>query len=159
MPATGCSRSRTTVDVDLGSLARQERKRVPVRDYDPAQYTAERLWATADDGTRVPVSIVARRDRPPSGPLLLYGYGSYEFPILPSFSPLRLSLLDRGFAWAIAHVRGGGELGRRWYEEGKLAHKRNTFTDFVACAELLIAEGWTSPAGLVARGRSAGGLL
>jgi oligopeptidase B len=149
----------TTVDVDLGSLGRQERKRVPIRDYDPAQYAAERLWATAGDGTRVPISVVRRRDRPPGGPLLLYGYGSYELPILPSFSPLRLSLLDRGFAWAIAHVRGGGELGRRWYEGGKLAHKRNTFTDFVACAELLIAEGWTSPAGLVARGRSAGGLL
>ncbi len=150
---------QTTVDVELDSLARHDRKQVPVRDYDPSDYVSERLWATAEDGTRIPVSLVRRRDRAPGGPLLLYGYGSYEAPILPSFSPLRLSLLDRGFAWAIAHVRGGGELGRRWYEAGKLAHKRNTFTDFIACAELLVGDGWTSPAGLVARGRSAGGLL
>ncbi|MDQ3875997.1 MAG: prolyl oligopeptidase family serine peptidase, partial [Actinomycetota bacterium] len=87
------------------------------------------------------------------------GYGSYEIAIPPAFSPLRLPLLDRGFAWAIAHVRGGGELGRRWYEDGKFERKRNTFTDFVACAEYLIREGWTSQDGLVARGGSAGGLL
>jgi oligopeptidase B len=150
---------QTTVDVELDTLARHDRKQVPVRDYDPSEYVSERLWATAEDGTRIPVSLVRRRDRAPGGPLLLYGYGSYEAPILPWFSQFRLSLLDRGFAWAIAHVRGGGELGRRWYEDGKLAQKRNTFTDFIACAELLVAEGWTSPAGLVARGRSAGGLL
>ena len=148
-----------TVDVELDSLARHDRKQVPVRDYDPSEYVSERLWATAEDGTSIPISLVRRRDRAPGGPLLLYGYGSYEAPILPWFSQFRLSLLDRGFAWAIAHVRGGGELGRRWYEDGKLAQKRNTFTDFIACAELLVAEGWTSPAGLVARGRSAGGLL
>jgi oligopeptidase B len=149
----------TTVDVELESLERRERKQVPVRDYDPSEYVSERLWARAEDGTRVPVSIVRRRDRPAGGPLLLYGYGSYEIPILPSFSAFRLSLLDRGFAWAIAHIRGGGELGRHWYEDGKLAQKRNTFTDFIACAELLIRDGWTTPTGLVARGGSAGGLL
>ena len=92
-------------------------------------------------------------------PCLLYGYGSYEVSIDPIFSSLRLSLLDRGFVFAIAHVRGGGELGRRWYEEGKLAAKPNTFTDFVACARTLVDEGWTAPDRLVARGGSAGGLL
>src|SRR5262245_915226 len=150
----------TVVDFDLEGGARRERKRQPVRDYDPGAYATERLWATADDGERIPISIVYRRDRPREpGPLLLYGYGSYEATIPPSFSPLRLPLIDRGFAWAIAHIRGGGELGRRWYEAGKLEHKANTFTDFVSCAEHLIADGWTSPEQLVARGRSAGGLL
>ena len=150
----------TVVDLELATGDRRERKRQPVRDYDPDAYATERLWATAADGERVPISIVYRRDRPRTpGPLLLYGYGSYEATIPPAFSPLRLPLLDRGFAWAIAHVRGGGELGRRWYEDGKLERKPNTFTDFVACAEHLVAEGWTSPEQLVARGRSAGGLL
>jgi oligopeptidase B len=149
----------STVDLELETGERRERKRKPVRDYDHADYATERLWARAADGTQVPISIVSRRGRPRGGPLLLYGYGSYEHPILPAFSPVRLSLLDRGVAWAIAHVRGGGELGRSWYEQGKLEHKHNTFTDFIACAEHLIAEGWTSPQGLVARGGSAGGLL
>ena len=121
----------------------------------------------AGDGTRVPLSLVYRTDlvrAPGSGdasvaPCLLYGYGSYETSIDPTFSSLRLSLLDRGFVFAIAHVRGGGEMGRRWYQEGKLAAKPTTFTDFVACARALIGEGWTSPGKLVARGGSAGGLL
>ena len=149
----------STVDLDLGTGERRVRKRGPVRDYEPGEYATERLWAEAADGVRVPISIVYRRDRARGGPLLLYGYGSYEHPILPAFSPLRLSLLDRGFAWAIAHIRGGGELGRRWYEDGKLEQKRNTFTDFVACGEQLIADGWTTAEGLVGRGGSAGGLL
>jgi oligopeptidase B len=145
------------VDARVASLV----KRQPVVGYDPAQYVTERLWASASDGTRVPISVVARRDlRSNDGnPLLLYGYGSYEHSIDPSFSSARVSLLDRGVVFAIAHVRGGGELGRPWYDDGKLMHKTNTFTDFVACAEHLVTEGWTDPSRLAARGGSAGGLL
>lgn len=150
----------TTVDLDVADGRRTVRKRQPVRDYEPGDYESERLWAEAADGELVPISIVCRRDRPRGpGPLLLYGYGSYEISIDPAFSPLRLPLLDRGFAYAIAHVRGGGERGRRWYETGKLERKPNTFTDFVACAEHLVSQGWTSPEQLVARGGSAGGML
>jgi len=109
----------------------------------------------------VPISLVRRRDLPRDGstPLLLYGYGAYEISIDPVFSVSRLSLLERGVTYAIAHVRGGGELGRRWYEDGKLLQKRHSFEDFVACAEHLVAAGETSPERLVARGGSAGGLL
>jgi oligopeptidase B len=119
------------------------------------------LWATAADGTQIPMSVVHRKDVPLDGsaPALLYGYGSYETTIDPGFRSTRLSLLDRGFVYAIAHIRGGGELGRPWYEDGKLEHKMNTFTDFIACAEHLVTEGYTTPARLVARGGSAGGLL
>jgi oligopeptidase B len=137
-------------------------KRTPVLgDFDPGDYTSARLWATAPDGTRVPMSVVHRRDTPLDGsaPALLYGYGSYESSVDPTFSIIRLSLLDRGFVFAIAHIRGGGELGRPWYDHGKLREKRNTFTDFVACAEHLCAERYTSPDRLAARGGSAGGLL
>jgi oligopeptidase B len=136
-------------------------KRQAVPGYDPASYESQREWATADDGTRVPISIVYRRDRArdDGGPLLLYGYGSYEVSIDPTFSASRVGLLDRGVAYAIAHVRGGGELGRTWYDDGKLLQKTNTFTDFVACAEHLVHERWTGPARLAARGGSAGGLL
>ena len=130
-------------------------------EYDPADYEQHRLWATAPDGTRVPISLVCRAGLPRDGsaPLVLYGYGSYEASIDPGFSIPRLSLLDRGFGYAIAHIRGGGELGRRWYDDGKMLNKINTFTDFVACARHLATEGWTSPPRLVARGGSAGGLL
>jgi oligopeptidase B len=109
----------------------------------------------------VPISLVHTRGLPRDGsaPLLLYGYGSYEVSIDPTFSTTRVSLLTRGVVFAIAHIRGGGELGRSWYEGGKLDRKRNTFTDFIACAEHLVAEGLTSPNRLVARGGSAGGLL
>jgi oligopeptidase B len=136
-------------------------KQQPVPGYDPTRYETERRWATAPDGTQVPISLVWRRDTARDGdaPLLLYGYGSYEVSIDPTFSRSRVSLLDRGVVYAIAHVRGGGELGRRWYEEGKLLAKPNTFTDFVACAQHLVDVGITSPAHLVARGGSAGGLL
>jgi len=147
-------------DYDMETRTRTLRKQQPVLGgYDPNDYVTERLWAVADDGVRVPISIVARRDRTAPGPTLLYGYGSYESSTDPSFSSLRLSLLDRGFAFAIAHIRGGGEMGRRWYLDGKYLHKRNTFTDFVACARHLVAEGWTTPAQLGIRGGSAGGLL
>jgi oligopeptidase B len=129
--------------------------------YDPADYEQHRVWATSDDGTQVPVSIVCKVGTPRDGtaPALLYGYGSYETSIDPGMSIARLSLLDRGFVFAVAHVRGGGEMGRTWYDDGKLLHKKNTFTDFVAVARHLVAEGWTSPDRLVAEGGSAGGLL
>jgi len=138
------------------------RRQAPVLGgYDPGDYEQHRTWATAEDGTAVPISIVCRKGTPRDGtaPALLYGYGSYETSLDPGFSVMRLSLLDRGFVFAIAHVRGGGELGRHWYEQGKLLRKRNTFTDFVACARHLTDEGWTSSDRLVAEGGSAGGLL
>jgi oligopeptidase B len=130
-------------------------------DFDPAHYEQHRVWATAPDGVRVPISLVVPSGAPRDGsvPLLLYGYGAYEASIDPYFSIPRLSLLDRGAGFAIAHVRGGGEMGRRWYDDGKLLAKPNTFSDFVACARHLAAEGWTSPDRLVAEGGSAGGLL
>ncbi len=153
-------------------------KRQPVLGgYDPADYAERRDWAVADDGTRIPLSLVWKRGLVPAlegvsggdggaagaslepSPLLLYGYGSYEASMDPGFSIPRLSLLDRGVVFAIAHVRGGGELGRAWYEQGKLAHKTNTFTDFVASARHLVEAGITAPDRLVAEGGSAGGLL
>lgn len=152
----------STIDYDVRRGDRQVVKTQPVLGgYRPEDYRTERTWATAGDGTRVPISLVARSDVPRDGsaPCLLYGYGSYEAAIDPSFSATRVNLLERGWVFAIAHVRGGGEMGRTWYEQGKLQHKRNTFTDFIACAEHLVAEGWTSPARLAARGGSAGGLL
>jgi oligopeptidase B len=129
--------------------------------YRPQDYEQHREWAVATDGTRIPISLVCRADTPRDGsaPCLLYGYGSYEISRDPAFSIPALSLLDRGFVYAIAHVRGGGELGRAWYTDGKLLHKKNTFTDFIACAEHLAKTGWTSASRLVARGGSAGGLL
>jgi oligopeptidase B len=129
--------------------------------YDPDQYRTDRLWATAPDGAKVPISIVCRRDQPLDGsaPCLLYGYGSYEHPVDPAFSFTRLNFLERGVVFAIAHVRGGGEMGRFWYEQGRLKNKRSTFSDFIACAEKLVSDGWTSPARLAIRGGSAGGLL
>ncbi len=129
--------------------------------FDPANYVTERLHATASDGTKVPISIVYRKGfaRDGSRPLLLYGYGSYGASMDASFQSERLSLLDRGFAYAIAHIRGGQEMGRAWYEDGKLLRKKNTFTDFIACAEHLVREKYTSPDRLFAQGGSAGGLL
>ncbi|PID52927.1 MAG: hypothetical protein CSB46_11145 [Micrococcales bacterium] len=142
-------------------------KSTPVREhptegpYDPADYTSERVWATAPDGTRVPVSLVRHRDTELDGtaPCLLYGYGSYETSTDPSFSISRISLLNRGFVYAEAHVRGGGELGRAWYDDGKMLAKKNTFTDFVAVAEWLVDNRYTAADRLVAEGRSAGGML
>lgn len=150
-------------DYDVRSRQLTLLRRTPVLGgYDPADYEEHRLWATAADGRQVPISIVARRDARAAGepiPVLLYGYGAYEASMDPYFSIPRLSLLDRGAAFAIAHVRGGGEMGRRWYDEGKLAHKQNTFSDFIACARHLVDTGWTTPERLVAEGASAGGLL
>jgi len=129
--------------------------------YDRSRYRTERLEAVAADGARVPISLVYPADFPRdgTGPLLLYGYGSYGMGLDPSFGTARLSLLDRGWAFAIAHVRGGDELGRGWYEDGKLAKKPNTFGDFIACAEHLVAEGWTAPGRIAIEGGSAGGML
>lgn len=133
--------------------------------YDPSRYVQRRDWAVAEDGTRVPISLVmstdtaARVDAGERVPTLLYGYGSYETSMDPGFSVARLSLLDRGMLYAVAHVRGGGEMGRLWYEQGKELSKRATFTDFVSCARHLVDEGLTSPDRLVAEGGSAGGML
>ena len=154
-------------DVDVATGELTLRKQQPVlpdaagRAFDPAHYEQHRDWAVAEDGTRVPISIVARVGTPRDGsaPLVLYGYGSYESSMDPWFSISRLSLLDRGVVFAVAHVRGGGEMGRHWYDQGKLLHKRNTFTDFVASARHVVEAGWTSASRLVARGASAGGLL
>ena len=153
----------TVLDYDVATGERRVLKRQAVLgDYRSEQYEQAREWAVAADGTRVPISLVWRKDavdRAFPAPLELYGYGSYETSIDPSFSIARLSLLDRGAIFAVAHVRGGGELGRQWYENGKTLSKRNTFTDFVAAAEHLVETGVTSPDRLVAEGGSAGGLL
>lgn len=129
--------------------------------FDKRNYVTERLWAEARDGTRVPISLVYHKDTPIDGtaPLLLYGYGSYGNSIDASFSSTSLSLVDRGFIYAIAHIRGGQEMGRPWYEDGKLMNKKNTFTDFIDCAEYLVEAGYADPERLFARGGSAGGLL
>jgi oligopeptidase B len=152
----------TTYDVAIDTGERRLLKQQPVLGgVDLSAYTQYREWATAPDGTRVPVSMVARKDVAKDGnaPVVLYGYGSYETSMDPWFSIPRLSLLDRGVVFAIAHVRGGGELGRHWYDDGKTLTKRNTFTDFVAVAEHLVKDGWTRPERIVAQGGSAGGLL
>jgi oligopeptidase B len=138
------------------------RKQQPVLgDFDPARYRSERIHAIAPDGTRVPISLVYRVGTPRdgSGPMLLTGYGAYGIPYPVTFSSSRLSLLDRGLTVGIAHVRGGGELGKRWHDNGRMLEKRNTFTDFVACAEQLVGQGYTAHDRLVIEGGSAGGLL
>ncbi|HEV2475138.1 MAG TPA: S9 family peptidase [Candidatus Dormibacteraeota bacterium] len=151
----------SAVDYDMETRERTVVKEQPVRGgYSRDDYATERLWATSHDGVRVPISLVYRRDmRRGAAPLLLYGYGAYEASSDPMFDSNRLSLLDRGFVYAIAHVRGGGEMGREWYENGRLLQKRNTFEDFIACAEQLVADGYTAPDRIAIRGRSAGGLL
>lgn len=154
----------TVYDLDLATEELILRKRVTVLGgYDPAEYGQRREWATSDDGIRVPISLVWKKEFGEPGeaprPLHLYGYGSYEHSIDPGFSVARLSELDRGVVFAVAHVRGGGEMGRQWYEDGKLLHKRNTFTDFVASARHLVDTGVTASDRLVAEGGSAGGLL
>lgn len=151
---------RQIVDVDLTTGDRTVVKEQPVLGgYQRDDYVSERLWATADDGTEVPISLVRRRDLTLPAPAMLYGYGSYEVTVDPYFSIPRLSLLDRGAVFAIAHPRGGGEMGRLWYEGGKLVNKMNTFTDFVTAAQHLVDAGITTPERLAARGGSAGGLL
>ncbi len=138
----------STFDYDMNTRERTLVKEQPVRGgYNRADYITDRVWATSSDGTRVPMSIVYRRGLTMNGfnPTLLYGYGAYELPSDPMFDATRLSLLDRGFVYAIAHVRGGGEMGREWYEDGKFLNKANTFADFIACAGELIERGYTGP--------------
>ena len=151
----------SSFDYDLADRTMTLVREQPVAGYDRSGFESHREWATAADGTRIPISIVHARGVAHDGraPLMLYGYGAYEISIDPAFSVARLSLLERGVVFAIAHVRGGGECGRRWYDGGKLTHKRNSFTDFVTCAEFLVEHGYTSTDRLAARGGSAGGLL
>ena len=149
-------------DYDMEKTTRELMKQTEVLGgYDPSQYVSERVFATAKDGVRVPISLVYRKGAARDGkaPALLYGYGSYGMSTEPGFSSDRLSLLDRGFVYALAHVRGGSEMGRAWYDDGKLLNKKNTFTDFIACAERLIELKYTSSDRLAIMGRSAGGLL
>lgn len=147
------------------NMLSKERKTLKVQEvpggYDASQYTCERVWVNARDGARVPVSLVYKKAafKGEESPLLLYGYGSYGITVDPYFSVARLSLLDRGFVFAIAHIRGGQDMGRQWYEAGKMLYKKNTFNDFVDCAEYLIANKYTSKGHLYAMGGSAGGLL
>ncbi|MEP7140433.1 MAG: prolyl oligopeptidase family serine peptidase, partial [Caldimonas sp.] len=158
---TSMTTPASTFDYDLATRERVLRKRQPVPGYDASLYASERTTATAADGTAIPISLVYRRDLKRAGPqpTLLYGYGSYGIPIDPSFSQTRVSLLDRGVVFAIGHIRGGGDLGRTWYEAGKMARKQTTFDDFIACAEALVATGRTAPDRLAIEGGSAGGLL
>ena len=152
----------TIFDFDLNSREREVKKQQKViGGHDPSNYTTKRVNATAEDGTLIPMSIVYKNDVKLDGsnPTLLYGYGSYGHVVDPSFSPARLSLLDRGFVFVIGHIRGGEDLGRAWYENGKMLNKKNTFTDFISCGEYLINENYTSSDKLCAMGGSAGGLL
>jgi oligopeptidase B len=149
-------------DYDMDGQTRELLKQTEVLGgHDAARYRSERIFATAPDGARVPISLVYRADTARDGraPALLYGYGAYGHSSEPAFASERLSLLDRGFVYAIAHVRGGSEMGRTWYDDGKLLHKKNSFSDFVACAEHLVAEAYTSSGRLAILGGSAGGLL
>ena len=148
-------------DYDMGTFERDLKKQREVKGYDPADYVSERLWIKARDGKRIPVSVVYKKGTPRDGtaPLWLYGYGSYGVTIPASFSSDRISLLDRGVIWATAHIRGSSMLGEAWRRDGMLMNKRNTFYDFIDCADGLIAADWTSSDRLMAEGGSAGGLL
>jgi oligopeptidase B len=158
---TSLTTPRSTWDIDPRTGTRTLLKRDPVLgDFDPLRYRSEHLWATARDGTLVPVSVVCRRDTPRDGtaPLLQYAYGAYGLSQEPAFSVSLLSLLDRGFVYALAHVRGGQELGRDWYENGRQLAKMHTFTDFIDVTRWLVAQRYADPRRVFARGGSAGGL-
>ncbi|MBO9155146.1 S9 family peptidase [Chitinophaga sp. GCM10012297] len=159
---TSLTTPNSTYDYDMEAKTKELKKQQEViGGYDPKNYVTERVFAKAKDGTQVPVSLVYKKGFEKNGkaPLLLYGYGSYGASMDPNFSSNRVSLLDRGFCYAIAHIRGGQEMGRSWYEDGKMFKKKNTFTDFIDCAEFLIANQYTSKEHLYAQGGSAGGLL
>ena len=159
---TSLTTPNSTYDYDMAKHVKTLMKQDEVLGgFESGDYQTERLYATARDGIKVPISIVYRKGIKEDGsnPLLLYGYGSYGNSMNATFSAARLSLLDRGFVYAIAHIRGGQEMGRWWYEDGKLLKKKNTFTDFIACGEYLVKEGYTSPDRLFGQGGSAGGLL
>ncbi|MDQ5930381.1 MAG: oligopeptidase, partial [Bacteroidota bacterium] len=153
----------SVIDFNMRTQEKQVQKEQEILGgkFDKNNYKEERVWATATDGTQVPISLVYKKDLEKKGqnPLLLYAYGSYGHSIDAHFSSTRLSLLDRGFVYAIAHIRGGEDLGRQWYEDGKLLKKINTFTDFIDCSNYLINQKYTSPEHLYAEGGSAGGLL
>ncbi len=153
----------SVIDYDFATGEKTVRKEQEVLGgYDKSKYETKRIWATADDGKKVAMSIVYRKDlirEDGPNPTLLYGYGSYGYTIDPSFSTVRLSLLDRGFVYAIAHIRGSQYMGRPWYEDGKMFNKINTFTDFIACGDALVEQGYATPKTLMAMGGSAGGLL
>ena len=159
---TSLTTPKSIFDYNLSSREKKLLKQDEiVGGYNPQDYVTERQWATAEDGTRVPMSVVYKKGLKKDGanPTLLYAYGSYGSSTYPAFSITRLSLLERGFVFAIAHIRGGQEMGRQWYEDGKMFKKKNTFTDFIDCAEFLIDEKYTNPQKLFASGGSAGGLL
>jgi oligopeptidase B len=159
---TSLTTPASSYDYDMDTKTRVLVKRQPVLGgYEPANYVSERLEATAPDGVKVPISLVYRKGlkRDGTAPAMLYGYGSYGIPSEPNFASDRLSLLDRGFVFAIAHIRGGGDLGKTWHDDGKLQKKRNTFTDFIAAADLLVKQKYTSSKRLGIMGGSAGGLL
>jgi oligopeptidase B len=159
---TSLTTPNSSYDYNMGTHEKKLLKQQEVvGGYKPEEYTSERLYATTKDGTKVPISLVYKKGFVKDGqaPLLLYGYGSYGNSLDATFSSNRLSLLNRGFVYAIAHIRGGQEMGRQWYEDGKMMKKKNTFTDFVDCAEYLLQEQYTSKEHLYAQGGSAGGLL
>lgn len=158
---TSMTTPATVYELNVDTGERRELKRQPVLGYDPSRYTTERLWATARDGTKIPVSLVYKKGfkRDGSAALLQYAYGSYGHSMDPGFSLTTVSLLDRGMVYAIAHIRGGQELGRKWYDDGKLLHKRNTFTDFIDVTDYLVQEGYAAKDRVAAYGGSAGGLL
>lgn len=151
----------TLYEVDMDSGERQVLKQTAVKGFDAAHYRSERHWITVRDGVEVPVSLVYRKDsyRPGNNPLLVYGYGSYGSSMDPDFSASRLSLLDRGFVFALTHIRGGGEMGQQWYDDGRLLNKMNTFNDFIDITDALVEKGYGDPSKLYAMGGSAGGLL
>lgn len=152
---------RTVFDYNMNTRQREMKKEYEVKGYDRTLYESQRIFATAADGRQIPMSVVYKKPLKQNGKnqLLLYGYGSYGASMDPTFSSNRISYLDRGFVYVIAHIRGGGEMGRYWYDEGKLLNKKNTFNDFIACAEHLVAEKFTSSDRLAIYGGSAGGLL
>lgn len=159
---TSLTTPNSVIDYNMNTKEKLVKKEQEVvGGYDKELYYAERIWATADDGTQVPISLVYRKDlkKETGNPTLLYGYGSYGYSLDAYFSSVRLSLLDRGFVYAIAHIRGGEEMGRHWYEDGKKLKKMNTFTDFISCGEHLVAEKYALEDQLFAMGGSAGGLL
>lgn len=159
---TSLTTPNSVYDYNMETKAKELKKRQEVvGGYNPEEYVTERLYATSRDGVKVPISVVYKKGTPKSAdtPMLLYAYGSYGHSMDATFSSTRLSLLDRGFIYAIAHIRGGEEMGRKWYEDGKMFKKKNTFNDFIDCAEYLIKENYTSPSHLFAEGGSAGGLL
>lgn len=154
-------RPDSVFDYHFGTKSSSLVKALEVPTYDATKYQSERVWATADDGTKIPISVVFRKDKrnPGKNPLFVYGYGSYGLSMDPGFTQTVVSLLDRGFVYAIAHIRGGSEMGRAWYEKGRMGFKKNTFTDFNAATEFLVKNGFGDPAKVFASGGSAGGLL